>query len=296
MNDSDYPGLFALADNASRTAQTRYLTSNKIYMASLLIASAIGAVVTVVPESWDDTLSIAVSVLLIGGFVLLWFMKGQKDERVWFDGRAVAESVKTTAWKFMTQTPPYDQQNGVEERFVANLGEIRTARPELGKYMAVSMMAGTDSITNEMRRVRTLAFQERKGVYLTERLRDQRVWYSAKARFNAKWGKYCFRGIVSIQALAIGLGLLAAAYGTLATVGIPICATIAATIAAWHQLTRHDELAQSYALAAQELDDLASLGEQILVESEFHQFVEQVEDSISREHTMWCARRDVRLG
>jgi anti-sigma-K factor RskA len=66
-------------------------------------------------------------------------------------------------------------------------------------------------------------------------------------------------------------------------------------MAAWSQMKRNDELAQSYALAAQELEEIETLTKNQASEKAFSQLVEQAENSISREHTLWCARRDVRL-
>ena len=60
-------------------------------------------------------------------------------------------------------------------------------------------------------------------------------------------------------------------------------------------MKRHSELAQTYALAAQDLGELEAIAMDIAEEEEFLALVEQVEDTISREHTMWCARRDIVL-
>ena len=58
-------------------------------------------------------------------------------------------------------------------------------------------------------------------------------------------------------------------------------------------MKRYSELAQSYFLAAQELGDQEAIASNIMKEDDFLALVEQVEETISREHTMWCARRDV---
>jgi hypothetical protein len=54
-------------------------------------------------------------------------------------------------------------------------------------------------------------------------------------------------------------------------------------------------LKKTYALAAQELSELETIANNLASENDFPQLVEQVEKTISREHTMWCARRDVPL-
>jgi hypothetical protein len=95
--------------------------------------------------------------------------------------------------------------------------------------------------------------------------------------------------------LAVALAVIQAVSGGMKINVVPVITTCAAAFAAWGQMKRHDELAQSYAMATQELEGLASLANGQANAADFVQFIEQTENSISREHTMWCARRDVRL-
>ena len=50
-------------------------------------------------------------------------------------------------------------------------------------------------------------------------------------------------------------------------------------------------LAASYAVADQELGAIEVTGPTINIESEWEVFVRDAEDAISREHTLWLARR-----
>ena len=73
--------------------------------------------------------------------------------------------------------------------------------------------------------------------------------------------------------------------------GLGLLAAIAAAVAAWAQAQQHRTLSAAYGLAAQELalvmEDLTR------VESElgWSDSVNNTEEAISREHTMWLARR-----
>ena len=67
---------------------------------------------------------------------------------------------------------------------------------------------------------------------------------------------------------------------------------MAAAFVAWLQLKRHQELANSYALAAQELSFIAEQIQRVETAGEFSKFVSDAENAISREHTLWAARRD----
>ena len=66
---------------------------------------------------------------------------------------------------------------------------------------------------------------------------------------------------------------------------------MAAVAAAWTQYSRHDELGKSYGLAAQELAFLRSTIDVSPDEEALNSAVAATEDAISREHTMWMARR-----
>ena len=137
--------------------------------------------------------------------------------------------------------------------------------------------------------------EERRDFYIRARIRDQKTWYANKAKANADNGAKWFWTIAILQVVIAALAIAQAASGGLGINPIPIVTTSAAAIAAWSQMKRHDELAQSYALAAQELEEIETIASNQTSEDAFSQLVEQAENSISREHTMWCARRDVRL-
>jgi hypothetical protein len=62
-------------------------------------------------------------------------------------------------------------------------------------------------------------------------------------------------------------------------------------IAAWTRFRRHDELSKSYSLAAQELAFLRAEVEDATHERAFRKAVDATESAISREHTMWMAKR-----
>ena len=144
--------------------------------------------------------------------------------------------------------------------------------------------------------MRSASFDERKKFYIEGRLRDQKSWYSDKAKFNAQRGAVWFWVTAGLQAFAVTLAVAQAASGPLGFNAVPVLTTCTAALAAWSQMKRHDELAKSYAVAAQELGELEAIAHHLSNESDFPQLVEQVEEAISREHTMWCARRDILLG
>ena len=76
---------------------------------------------------------------------------------------------------------------------------------------------------------------------------------------------------------------------------LSVFATLATASIAWLQVRRHQELAQSYNLAAHELGLIAIQATHVGSDEGLSKFVADAETAISREHTMWVARRDRNL-
>lgn len=295
MNDSDYPTLFRCAGAASLKAQCTYLLLNKLYLGSLVLGSVTSAFTAVGSRAVNTCLYAGLAVILVLGLLILWAMRARQDDKMWFDGRAVAESVKTATWRFMMKTQPFHEDSTAETLFLADLKEIREARPHLAKHLAAAMNTDGSAITDFMKQKRRCSLEDRQNFYTSDRIRDQKTWYARKAKSNVDDGAKWFWAIAVLQVVIVTLAITQAASGGLRINPIPIVTTCAAAMAAWSQMKRHDELAQSYALAAQELEEIEAVASNLPSEDAFCQLVEQAENSISREHTMWCARRDVRL-
>ncbi|MBX3115786.1 MAG: SLATT domain-containing protein [Cryobacterium sp.] len=140
-----------------------------------------------------------------------------------------------------------------------------------------------------MKRLRTGNFESRRDAYLELRTRDQRKWYSNKARSNAvsaTVGRYALLvgefGAVVAAALALNAGRIVDIAG--------IIAALIASGAAWVAIKQYSQLTSAYRVAAIELalqeDSLGSV-----VEEKWPQAVADAEEAISREHTMWLASR-----
>jgi len=295
MSDDNYPTLYRYADTASLKAQGTYLLFHKIYLGSLVLGSVTSAFTAIGSQAVNTFLYTGLAVVLVVGLLILWAMRARQDDKIWFDGRAVAESVKTATWRFMMRAQPFHEDSSAEPRFLADLKEIREARPYLGKHLAAVMNTDGSAITDFMRGKRSFSLEERRDFYVSARIRDQKAWYAKKAKSNNDSGAKWFWATAILQVVIVILSIVQATSGGLGINPIPIVITCAAAMAAWSQMKRHDELAQSYALAAQELEEIETIASNQTSESAFSQLVEQAENSISREHTMWCARRDVRL-
>lgn len=295
MTNDNYPNFYRCADAASLKAQRTYLSLHKTYLGSLVLGSATSTFTEVGLQAVNAYLYTGLAIVLAVGLLLLWAMRARQDDKIWFDGRAVAESVKTVTWRFMMRTHPFHDDNNAEPLFLADLKEIREARPHLGKYFAAVMNADGSAITEFMKAKRCYSLEERRAFYTSARIHEEKMWYVKKAKSNANSGAKWFWTIALLQVVVVILAIIQASPGGMGVNPIPIITTCAAAMIAWSQMKRHDELAQSYALAGQELEEIETIASNQASEEAFSQLVEQAENSISREHTMWCARRDVRL-
>ena len=72
----------------------------------------------------------------------------------------------------------------------------------------------------------------------------------------------------------------------------PFFAALASSFIAWLQVKQHQELAQSYNLASHELSFILAQERYVRTDEDLSNFVLDSENAISREHTLWIARRD----
>jgi len=191
--------------------------------------------------------------------------------------------------------PPFSLSPADEAKFVDELRTIRRARPEAAKCLAGQLNEGIPVITSPMSEARALHLEERMAFYVEERIADQHSWYTKRANWHAKSATRWFYAVVVLQVLAVVAAIVIAVTGSMSVDVIAVITTLAAAVIAWDTRRRNTELSHAYALAAQEIGSLQALANGLDGPAECAEFVDQVEETISREHTLWCARRDVDL-
>ena len=291
IEDQNFPGLYQSADQASISAQRRYLRLQKCHIGCLILGSIGAALATIVPDEAVKWTYVVLAIVLVTGVVLTWVSRVRRDDKVWFDCRAIAESTKTATWRFMMKAAPFRDDSIANQSFTIQLQRILEARPSSPKDLAQSLDANAQAISGFMSNMRQKSVDERRNLYLEARLRDQKAWYASKAKLNSKKEDCWFCTVVVLQVLAIVLAIIWAASSSLPVNMVPLLMTCAASAVAWSRMKRYSELAQSYSLAALELGGQEKIA---TGEADFLAFVEQVEETISREHTMWCVRREVK--
>lgn len=271
-------------------AQSRHLGYVRGYTYLLIAAAGLG-----VYGIEDKVAAVSAALLIIGSIFISVLMVVKKDEDTWYRARAVAESVKTSVWRFMMRGDPYNNVDSVEVvksqlrgRLKSILNEHRDLSHELGGEVSEG-----EQITEFMCNVRGLSLEERKAFYREHRIDEQRGWYALKSAYNRRQSQIWFSILVGCQAIAVFLVVLRVAYPEWRYWPTEIFIVAAGSALTWIQLKRFRELASAYGLTAHEIGVIRGELDDATDEARFAQFVSDSESAFSREHTQWLARKDV---
>jgi len=278
-----YPALFAAADEASQSAQTWFS-----WLAGLqLVAPVAAAILGLAGPGWPR---LAAAAMFSVGLATSIAMQIRRPERAWFDGRALAESIKTMAWRYVMGVAPYEGEDlaAADEHFHTRFKALIVEYQQLGGALARG--AGPD-ITDEMRTLRQRSLPERKEIYAKQRLGDQVSWYRAQAKSDESRATVWLWLITLLQLGGLVLASVQLARPTTEANLLPLLAAVIAAAFAWLQLKRHQELAKAYGVAALELGTLLGRINECDTPERLAAFVEEAEEAMSREHTLWRARR-----
>ena len=284
---ADFPALFRSADRESLRAQRSYLRSLRVRLGALLVAAFGGAL----------ALTTAAGFQIGGGLAFLAFACALGAElflattsplATWYEGRAAAESAKTLAWRYMVRGEPFEvDEPDVDKQFLAQTHSL------LQDLQSLSLGTGepdAHQITDRMRQIRALDFEERRQIYLVDRIADQQRWYSEKARWNDRRARSWV--LVSIVLEIAGLiGGALKAFGWINFDLLGFLAAAAGCVMAWIEAKQHRNLATAYGIASQELASIATELPMVSSEERWAALVGQAEEAISREHTLWRASR-----
>lgn len=293
LRTQDLPPLYCDFDESSVSAQRMYLRVLLADFGALVLAGVVSSY-TVEDVATQRALAAMTAILFALGMVITVVLSKNPYEKVWYGGRAAAETVKSLAWKYMLRAAPFEgdpSSKQIDAAFLNRLQGVLNERRELALSRA-SISRADAPISQQMRTVRAYAMKKRLEFYLAERVQDQVDWYSAKSRHNEKRQQIWFWAIISSQFFALVGAVWLVTNPTFLFNYSTAFAAIATAMLAWSQLKRHRELAQSYSLAAHELGIASGLAPHIDDEEALSQFVNDTEAAISREHTMWIARRE----
>jgi hypothetical protein len=288
VNEESYPGLYKAASSASASSQRLFYCLVAAYLTLSLMAAAISLFV-------DDCelFPILLAIVFIGTIGLSILSAYKRYDRIWYNGRAVAESVKTRAWRFIMRAEPYDETDVVQatSRFVADLKLILSQNRGLGHFLD-SSAAAHDAVSTSMKACRESNLEQRLQYYVKNRIDDQRGWYAKKARYNLVRSRFWFFASCASQLTALILCLFKIKYPAVKYFPVDIFIVLGGACLTWMQVKKFNDLSTSYSLTAHEISLLRADSETVDSEPRLSEFVKNSENAFSREHTQWIARKD----
>lgn len=289
ITDKDLPGLYQSANDASIAKQRKHFYSIFWYLFLLILASLFAFFANGYPNPFLKIISALF--FLVTLFIMIW-QRVSKPDDTWYNGRAVAESVKTRSWRWMMRAEPYIDCENIEtmrKHFVNDLRTILRQNESLIGKLGIRASV-EEPISEAMIQVRKLNVEERLKVYKKERITNQALWYTNKANYNKKKASLWFGTTFMLHGLAILL-LLYNIIEPQLKLPIEVIAVAASSALTWMQSKKHNELFSSYSLTAHEIILIKSEVAIFNNESEFSEYIMNCENAFSREHTQWFARK-----
>lgn len=286
LDFGDLPGLFQAADTASGEGQRRFFGSTALRLGLAVAAAISGAVTLDIGPRGINVGAIVTTLAFVGVLVVDVFELQTRPGVGWYEGRALAESVKTLSWRYAVGGAPFSVELPAEEADDHFLRRLEALLRDLPSVVSVPSQAA--AISPAMRELRGKNLAERRQAYLAGRVRDQQNWYVNRARQH---GRRAIR-LQTAGLLLEVLGVAAALCEVLRIVTFGLVGVIAAmiaAIAAWMAGKQYRANATAYALASHELSIIHTRLEQPVPETEWSELVADAEAAVSREHTTWRA-------
>jgi hypothetical protein len=228
---------------------------------------------------------IATVAFVVGVLVASW-LAIERPNRRWYAARAAAESAKTLATQYAVGGGEFEVSDlPVDASYrsaIAAIPDSLRHLPPLG-YLA-------DPVTAGLVELRALPLDERRAVYVQERLEAQKRWYGEKAQYNDRRA-LAWRSVMVVGQVVGVVGGLLRATETWDVNLLGIAAAVTAAAAAWAQTKEHEGLAEAYSVTQRELEKVTVGAATPVTEGEWAEYVSDAESAVSREHTLWVARR-----
>lgn len=285
MNEDDFPSLYLDANETSIKTQKRFLFATKTVLIGSLV---VGGLALTADAKFAQVVQVIVAVCVLLAACYLLFGKPQK---VWYSTRALAESIKTITWRFVSRAEPFEIDDAeARTKFRDAISELLRANEEASALRYES--AHSDLITEAMSHLRQSNLDNRISVYSNGRLEEQLSWYKNKSRWNDFRAKVWYCVLIGSSLLALVVAVIRPSFDLL--LPFDLAFSVPAAVLGWIQIKRYQELASSYGLTAHEITFAKNdLVQAKISEASFANFVGNTENAFSREHTQWYARKDL---
>lgn len=285
LSDRDLPGFWRASDTASKRGQRWVLIYSAARLAGTVVA-ALGGAMSLTAGRFD----VAAAVIL-GGFAVAFVAEVvswvHDPEQTWYDGRALAESSKTLAWRYAVGGDPFPAT--MPESDALELLRTRMDEVSRGTTTKIVLDGPNPVVTPKMMTLRREPYGVRRTAYIVDRTLEQQGWYAKKARLNGRWSTGARVTLVVAEVGALVTAALRVFGGWELDLAGLMGALIAAG-AAWVAVKQYGPLATAYSIAARELA-LQADRLHTVPEAHWAKVAGDAEEAISREHTLWLASR-----
>lgn len=286
MNHADYPALYQSSDELSLSAQKAFFRTLFWHLLFLVVAAIISVI-----NSPSPKFAIAQAMVLLGALACSVYLFAARPDRYWYAGRAVAESIKTVTWRFISRAEPFDIDDEIaRHHFRQTLKLIIEQNKDVARQLSANLV-GTQ-ITDPMMAMRQSSVEQRRQAYVEHRITEQQHWYAKKAIHNRKASSGFFIVLIVTNTIAVGFAISKVSIPSAPYWPTDALVVLAAGILSWMQAKRFSELAASYSLAAHEISLIKEQSDSVKTEDDFSKFIGDAENAFSREHTQWVARKD----
>jgi hypothetical protein len=263
-------------------AQSELLWLVRFEYGLLVIAAVIS-----MEHSGDTQFLLAYAAVFLFALAAMSLRTLRRADQDWYQCRALAESIKTLTWRYAMRAEPFKED--AQNDFRTLLRDLFRANQHIGHRIAGLNPEG-EQITAEMDRVRRSSLADRKRLYLRCRIRDQRTWYAAKAKWNKRQINWWIAICVTVYVAAILSVLSKLRYPDWSVPTEPLIVAAASALG-WMQIKKFSELSSAYTLAAHEIGIIETRAGAARSNDAFSGFVNEAEQAFSREHTQWIARQ-----
>ncbi|HEY3317652.1 MAG TPA: DUF4231 domain-containing protein [Coriobacteriia bacterium] len=289
LEDAAYPRTYAEADRLAKRTQSLHQALTKANLLLLAFAAMLAIVGALLPAQVARVMS-GVAAFLTFCAVIIWFILARgRFDNLWFDARAVAESLKTMTWRYMMHGRPYESgltKKDADDRFFSEIAEVLDEQADVANRLKCPENA--PEITDKMREVRGMPWEERLHIYVQDRVRDQKQYYGRRSNEHRRSAQQWSAIVFALQVVAIVAAVWTVARGGTDLSGLAVAwAGFGMT---WTQTNQYSTLAHSYGMTAQEFALIESKMQLVESNASLVRHVEEAELAASREHTMWVAR------
>ncbi len=277
------------AGAAASAQQRTFLRLNLLQLALIVFAAIAASTTWVTSRPAVDWSGIIAAAFFGTGLLLRIVMMQRRDEDAWYSARNAAEVSKSLCFQYAFGGTGYERTDSakqVDARFIEAFGTIGR---DVLLTRATKREGGFSEITDDMRVMRGLEFEQAREAYFRERIEDQEQYYTTKAAFHLRRSRLWLLLMLVAQVSGLIFSLLKAVLDTGPWDGVVgILSAFAAAFIAWSQLRQHGLLAGTYQSQAVQMRDFGRRLE-LVDEAEWPAFVASVENALIAEHTRWLS-------